>query len=156
MIRPTSRVRILALVVAVLAAVTVSPAAARKRSSADDATLTSVLVHAAAMAVILEGKLDAPKSALDALEAYKKKHGKAIRKALTRVFAIRGELDEPLRAEWDRALGTSTEATRLIVAIFTFSNKHAEDAATKARFDAMLADLAAELGKAEAAGKAKG
>jgi hypothetical protein len=150
-------IRILGLVlaVAVLLAGAVAPAAARARTGADDAALKTLLVHATAMATILEEKLETPKEALDALEAYKKKNGKKIRKALTKVFTIGHELDEGLRADWDSALGTSPEAMRLIVAIFGFSGKHSDDAATTARFDAMLDDLKAELSKAETAAAPK-
>jgi hypothetical protein len=145
----------LVIAVAVLLATAVAPAAARARTGADDAALKTLLGHASAMATILEEKLDAPKDALDALDAYKKKNGKKIRKALTRVFAIGHELDEPLRADWASALGTSPEAMRLIVAIFGFRSKHGDDATTTARFDAMLDDLKAELSKAEAAAAPK-
>ena len=125
-----------------------APALARNRNRGDDATLAALLVHATSMAAILEDKLVQPIAALDGLDAYKRKHGKKIHNTLRRVFAIREELDENLRSGWDRALGSSPEAIRFIVALFTFRSTHTGNPAVNARFAAMLADLEAELASA--------
>ncbi|MCA9677971.1 MAG: hypothetical protein KC464_23300, partial [Myxococcales bacterium] len=105
----------------------VGRAEARPRASADDAVMAKLLGHADKLSALLEQHADDPKAGLAAIDKYLKKQRKPMKKLVTQLVGIAGDLDGDDRSAMKRDLLFSDQAMRFLAALGAFYDKYGDD-----------------------------